>query len=218
MLYAISTVLALATLLAPTLAASDERSISILAWPVRAATPQPFATIDYTYPTLNTTLKTYTRFQLPESLRSPASPDEYIRLGFNTPQVDNKDTWTGIAISLFSLAEEKTKTLRIYVDEDGRPTHLGFDSTPFSHVAALPSPTAKGKAKGKGKVLKSTKKTSSKDKKNTPTTGAKSETGGLVVEVLRPTPGPKPVLNKPVVLNAEGKLDDKEPEKSFLQK
>jgi hypothetical protein len=30
--------------------------------------------------------------------------------------------------------------------------------------------------------------------------------------------GPQPVLNKPIVLNAEGKIDVKEPEKGFLQK
>ncbi|KAF2280187.1 uncharacterized protein EI97DRAFT_391080 [Westerdykella ornata] len=38
------------------------------------------------------------------------------------------------------------------------------------------------------------------------------------VEVVKRESGPKPVLNKPVVLNADGKLDNKEPEKTFLQK
>ena len=38
------------------------------------------------------------------------------------------------------------------------------------------------------------------------------------VEVVKKSVGPKPVLNKPVVLNAEGKIDSKEPEKTFLQK
>ncbi len=49
----------------------------------------------------------------------------------------------------------------------------------------------------------------------TTTLGAKKE---VEVEVVRRGVGPKPVLNKPIVLNAEGKLEDKEPEKSFLQK
>lgn len=40
----------------------------------------------------------------------------------------------------------------------------------------------------------------------------------LAVEVVKMAKGPSPVLNKPVVLNAEGKLDEKEPEKTFLQK
>jgi len=38
------------------------------------------------------------------------------------------------------------------------------------------------------------------------------------VEIVKREAGPKPVLNKPVVLNAEGKLETQEPEKSFLQK
>jgi hypothetical protein len=38
------------------------------------------------------------------------------------------------------------------------------------------------------------------------------------VEVVQRGVGPKSILNKPVVLNAEGRIDSKEPEKSFLQK
>ncbi|OCK85836.1 hypothetical protein K432DRAFT_317693 [Lepidopterella palustris CBS 459.81] len=38
------------------------------------------------------------------------------------------------------------------------------------------------------------------------------------VEVVQRARGPQPVLNKPIVLNAEGKLEGKEPEKTFLQK
>lgn len=40
----------------------------------------------------------------------------------------------------------------------------------------------------------------------------------MAVEIVKMARGPSPVLNKPVVLNAEGKLDEKEPEKTFLQK
>lgn len=40
----------------------------------------------------------------------------------------------------------------------------------------------------------------------------------VAVEVVKRSAGPVPALNRPVVLNAEGKLDGKEPEKSFLQK
>jgi hypothetical protein len=38
------------------------------------------------------------------------------------------------------------------------------------------------------------------------------------VQVVKRAPGMKPVLNKPVVLNAEGKIDSKVDEKTFLQK
>lgn len=49
-------------------------------------------------------------------------------------------------------------------------------------------------------------------------TSAKSADKEVEVEIVKRSPGPKPVLNKPIVLNAEGKLESKEPEKTFLQK
>jgi len=49
-------------------------------------------------------------------------------------------------------------------------------------------------------------------------TSAKGSGNDVEVEIVKRNPGPKPVLNKPIVLNAEGKLDSKEPEKTFLQK
>lgn len=47
---------------------------------------------------------------------------------------------------------------------------------------------------------------------------AKGGKDGLDVEVVRMRKGPTPHLNKPVVVSADGKVEDKEPEKSFLQK
>ncbi|KAH7088524.1 hypothetical protein FB567DRAFT_560109 [Paraphoma chrysanthemicola] len=49
-------------------------------------------------------------------------------------------------------------------------------------------------------------------------TSAKGSGDAVEVEIAKRSPGPKPVLNKPIVLNADGKIDSKEPEKSFLQK
>ena len=48
--------------------------------------------------------------------------------------------------------------------------------------------------------------------------GSKAE--DVIVEVVPMVPGPRPVLNKPVVLNAEGKVDTQgqEDNRSFLQK
>ncbi|KAK3075875.1 hypothetical protein LTR53_000449 [Teratosphaeriaceae sp. CCFEE 6253] len=45
-----------------------------------------------------------------------------------------------------------------------------------------------------------------------------NKTGGLSVEVVKIRPGPTPHLNKPVVVNPDGSVPQKEPEKSFLQK
>ena len=41
---------------------------------------------------------------------------------------------------------------------------------------------------------------------------------GLEVVVKAPAQGPQPHLNKPVVLSADGKADEKEPEKTLIQK
>lgn len=49
-------------------------------------------------------------------------------------------------------------------------------------------------------------------------TSAKVDGAEVDIEIVKRSAGPKPVLNKPIVLNAEGKLESKEPEKSFLQK
>lgn len=49
-------------------------------------------------------------------------------------------------------------------------------------------------------------------------TSAKAAGQEVEIEIVKRGLGPKPVLNKPIVLNAEGKLESKEPEKTFLQK
>ncbi|KAL9094689.1 MAG: hypothetical protein Q9165_002959 [Trypethelium subeluteriae] len=56
----------------------------------------------------------------------------------------------------------------------------------------------------------------SKNKKS----GEKNNQGfeSLKVVLKPPVQGPQPHLNKPVVLNPEGKVDEKEPEKTFIQK
>ncbi|KAF2712327.1 hypothetical protein K504DRAFT_401072 [Pleomassaria siparia CBS 279.74] len=47
---------------------------------------------------------------------------------------------------------------------------------------------------------------------------AKDAGDEVEVEIVKKTMGAKPQLNKPVVLNAQGKLDTDEPQKTFLQK
>ncbi|KAF2133250.1 hypothetical protein P153DRAFT_372913 [Dothidotthia symphoricarpi CBS 119687] len=49
-------------------------------------------------------------------------------------------------------------------------------------------------------------------------TSARGQGAEVEVEIVKRSVGPKPMLNKPIVLNAEGKLESKEPEKTFLQK
>ncbi|GAB7351453.1 hypothetical protein MBLNU459_g2115t1 [Dothideomycetes sp. NU459] len=54
---------------------------------------------------------------------------------------------------------------------------------------------------------------------NLSTSGDSGHKEDLKVELVEEQNGPRPHLNKPVVVNAEGKVDDgKEPEKTFFQK
>ncbi|KAF2738168.1 hypothetical protein EJ04DRAFT_509836 [Polyplosphaeria fusca] len=52
----------------------------------------------------------------------------------------------------------------------------------------------------------------------TSTRGVNPEDVEVEVEVVKRGIGPTPALNKPVVLNADGKVEGKEQEKTFLQK
>jgi len=49
-------------------------------------------------------------------------------------------------------------------------------------------------------------------------TGGKSTDGSLAVEVVPLRQGPQVAFDKPIVVNQQGEPENKEPEKSFLQK
>lgn len=100
------------------------------------------------------------------------------------------DTWSGISTSSQSFGPGREKTLRLLVDSKGDVYHIGLTSLPDSTL-------------GSQKTRKA------------PRT---EEEDQLLVEVVRQTPGPTPHLNKPVVVNPDGKVDEQEPEKSFFQK
>ncbi|KAF2019733.1 hypothetical protein BU24DRAFT_489633 [Aaosphaeria arxii CBS 175.79] len=61
------------------------------------------------------------------------------------------------------------------------------------------------------------------DEKGTPYhvgfgTSARGKGKEIEIEIVKRAAGPAPALNKPIVLNADGKIGEKEPEKTFLQK
>ncbi|KAI9695252.1 MAG: hypothetical protein M1820_008771 [Bogoriella megaspora] len=127
-----------------------------------------------------------------KNYRSPAlnSPEELVRVGL----LDSKTSeWTGIVAAGSNFAEGHSRTLVLHLDVDGRPFHVSF--------SAAPSLEDQSKASAGGKAKKKTNK---------------SEALNVVVKPM--AQGPQPHLNRPVVLNAEGKVDEKEPEKTFLQK
>ena len=99
--------------------------------------------------------------------------------------------------------EEMKTTLVLNVDADGVVYGVGVGAEWVKK--RRPAKAAAGRAKGKDKDM---------DKN-----GDGSDAGPyVVVDVSRQTMGPTPHLNKPIVLNAEGKREGEEPEKTFLQK
>jgi len=191
---AFSTLIAILSLALLTLA---QKSIDIYAWPVGAESPiaTPYAGISYTSTSPNGTLITFNRdLSLPQD-------SSLVRLGYYASSAKTPQSWTGIAVPASNFHPDAEKTLRLWVDSAENVYGLNFAGV----VPAAPTKVAKGK---KGKK--------DKKKKEEPVVQCKREE--LVVEVVRQVAGPKPVLNRPVVLNAQGKVDEKVEEKSFLQK
>lgn len=121
---------------------------------------------------------------------STSNNEEVVRVGFYR----SGNEWSGIATSASNFSPDLEKKLQLLVDASGEAYHVGFSAAP---VVAEPQ-------------AKNSKKSS---KKTAPP--VKDEP---VIEVLRVKPGPQPHLNKPVVVSADGQVEEKEPEKSFLQK
>ena len=98
-------------------------------------------------------------------------------------------SWSGVATTASNFSPAKDKKIQLHLNTAGDLYHIGFVAS------SLPSSSKNGKGKQSGNAQ-----------------------DGLSVEVVRMQKGPEPHLNKPVVLSADGKVPQKEPEKSFLQK
>lgn len=160
---------------------------------------EKLAKIVYTYPSLNTTVNDYDlpSFTVPETPGGPAllADDEVVKLGFYSGKIGDEETWHGIATAAGSFKANRKKTLKLHLDGKGKVWHVSFTSVPKAV-----EPVAKGKkAAAVGEV--------------------KHERDTLHVELLPVNKGAEPHLNKPVVVNKDGKPDVPEEEpKSFLQK
>ena len=99
-------------------------------------------------------------------------------------------SWSGVATAASNFKPGKDKKVQLHVNAAGEVYHVGFVAS------EVPRSSKSGKAKK----------------------GQDDGEDVLGVEVVRVKQGEPPHLNKPVVLDAEGKLPQKEAEKSFLQK
>jgi hypothetical protein len=121
-----------------------------------------------------------------------------------------------------------TATLKSYnpplIPADDRIVRIGFNhgtSDGWSGIATSASNFAEGKYKTLQLLLNAQGEVyhvgfSASDLGSSSASGSGKD--GLIMEVVPMKVGPLVHLNKPVVLNAQGTLDDKEPEKTFLQK
>ncbi|KAB8339151.1 hypothetical protein FH972_022087 [Carpinus fangiana] len=180
---------ALVVLSTLTSAASSSKSITIYSWPLSASKPGQLAQVSYDSTALTSTISKYT----PPT--GSYTPEERIRVGFYDPQ-DGK--WAGVVTSAASFDPTLQQKLSIQVDDQGEMYHISFGAVQ--------------KTKATEQVAKGSGKNGSAKRE------AKATTKPLIVELVKADSAPRPVLNKPVVLDPTGKVAGKVEEKSFLQK
>jgi hypothetical protein len=213
---------ALISLLASLVAAASDQfpaTVTIYAWPLSAPSPTSFATVS---------IDSHSTAKI-ESVTFPAADrDEIVRVGLYDPQ---SKRWTGVAASSSAFAEDVRKKLTLHLDEDGQVFHVGYGAAPRKEDVSVKKPKKPKKEKPKSKKAlereererqrelkrKAKSRKAGKGKKGEP---PEEEEEKFVVEVVPQQDGPKPILNKPIVVNAEGRVEGA-PEadtKTFLQK
>ena len=186
--------------------ASTDQSVTVWSWPLSSSSPLPLAEISYN---ANSTSSSVAKFTPP---KIPYSLDDYVRVGLYNHKTSE---WRGVLTSAASFDLKYQRKLELIVDDDGRAYHVGF----FAFARPELSKKAK-KSRSRQAARATAKKTGKKSRKEQQPWQDPEENKEtpLLVEIVHPTPGPSPVLNKPVVVDPDGKVEGKEPEKTFLQK
>lgn len=120
--------------------------------------------------------------------QGPYQSENLVRVGLYDSKTSD---WRGIVTSAASFDTKYQQKISLHLDDDGSVWHVGFSAYP----------------KPKSIVQNANMKIDTI-----------TDASQVVVEIIKPSAGPTPVLNKPVVLTAEGKVQEKEPEKGMLQK
>ncbi|EEH19654.1 hypothetical protein PABG_01913 [Paracoccidioides brasiliensis Pb03] len=201
--------LALSALTSASPSASSSLSADIFYWPLSSSSspskPSRLAKISYNPTTLRSTIDSYTP---PQPVNTNGNLDrqaDLLRIGLYITSInDNSPTkkdkqWVGTLCSP-SIFANTQQTLTLHLDHNNHVYHASISSSATPPVAHASSTGAE----------KSKEKTTSKAKE------ADSEL--LKVEFVRLTPSPKPHLNRPVVLNADGHTPEEVVEKTFLQR
>ena len=202
---------AFVSLLVPFAAGQIGSTVTVYAWPLSAASPTPFAKVILDTPT--------TAKLVSVTLPKLATADEIIRVGLYDARTKS---WTGVAASAAAFDSDTRKKLTLHVDEDGQVYYVGYGALPSKEDASGKGIKKKKKPKPKtAKALEREERERQRELKHRKKKGLPvDEEEPFVVEVVGKREGPRPVLSKPVVLNAEGRVEgvpDVE-SKTFLQK
>ena len=198
---------------------SSNHPQTIYAWPLTAPSPTALATLTYDPISLTASLKSYTPPKVPSadarsasswfstsSSQSASDGDataSLIRIGLYDPSTKR---WTGTvtAVENFAVEDGARPKLTLVVDGKGRVFSVAFGTESVGDEEEV-----NGQADDKQKKQEPQRKKGAKDEKD----GEE-----IRIELVRRTAGPKPVLNKPAVVDADGRVEGQVPEKSFVQK
>lgn len=194
-------------LLLPTVCtAAASEMVTIWSWPLSAASPQPLADITYDIDSLSYSVARYS------PPKSEYSTEDLVRVGLYDIRTA---AWRGSVTSAASFDPRHQHKVHLHVDTFGNVYHVDFAAFATAHDPR----EEKRKAKKEARAAEKAKKNAAKARAKPKSKGAEpQEHPQPIVEILRQSEGPSPHLNKPVVLNEEGKVDEQEPEKTFLQK
>lgn len=186
---------------------NNDQAVTLWSWPLSSSSPLPLAEISYNANTTSSSVAKYTPPQI------SYTPDDYVRVGLYNHKTSE---WRGVLTSAASFDLKYQRKVELLVDENGQAYHVGFQAL------ARPELSKKAKKSRSRKAARATAKdpeNPNKKKAQQPWVDPEdNKETPLLVEITHPTPGPSPVLNKPVVVDPAGKVEGKEPEKTFLQK
>lgn len=193
--------------LADPLTSEPSHSLTLYTSPLPSGPLEQYARISYTYPSLNSTIDSRTTpsfLSSSSSSSSPLPPTTPVKFGFFTNNNHHDpDAWVGILTSASQFAADREKKIKLRVDAAGKVWSAAFFSEDAALAASTTTTKKTKKAKGKGKTAQEAET---------------EERDTLLVEVINVNKGPLMQLNKPVVVNKEGKKEGEEEEKTFLQK
>ena len=186
-------------------------SVTVWTWPLASTSPAPLATINYDPSSLNTTTVGYTP---PTDL---SDPQTFVRVGLYDPEL-GVSSWTGSATTSASFDPKAQHQISLSLDKTGAVQSVSFHAFKEDIDPREERRRAKREARqkkreeealAKGKVPMSRAGRSKKKDER-----AREQP---MIEIVKVQEGKRPVLNKPVVLNEQGKVEGP-PEKTFLQK